>query len=154
MLHNRSNSGAAYLHERSRIAGQRLRLPPTQSVLLLSADQRDSAALQATLHLLLGYDLSLHIATTLGAALDRLTAGPCDLILLDDRLPPGADPLATLSILRNLGGRAPVVVIRSRRDRDEDRALQMAGAGDILHRDDLTASRITQAMLRIADAST
>jgi CheY-like chemotaxis protein len=148
-----ATSGTTYLGRRSTIACRLHHLPHIEHAMLLGADKRSSAALEATLHLLFGYAIAVETATTIGAALDRLAADPPDLVILDDRLPPLADPVSSLAMLHSLGCVAPVVVLRSERSHVIDQALLEAGAGDVIDRGDLSASRLCESLLRLADAA-
>jgi DNA-binding NarL/FixJ family response regulator len=99
------------------------------------------------LRLLLGYDLAVQAAMTLGAALDGLGSEPPDLVLLAGRLGPQADAPAVLGILAKLGCRAPVIALVDRCDREAGRALMAASAIGVIERDDLSASRLLEALL-------
>ncbi len=126
----------------------RNRLAPVADVLIASAESLDAVVLQASLHLVFGYDISIRTAATLGAAIERVSEAKPDLLLLEHRLPPAADALSTLAILRSCGCRCPVLVLRDSRNLAGERALLEAGASDVLDRADVSSSRIAEALLR------
>lgn len=109
----------------------------TLRVLLVEDDQFD----QKNVARLLGeeeMDANVEVVDRLGAALERITAGQLDLVLLDLNLPDSAgDPTVRAAVSRAVG--IPVVVLTGAGDETTGIAAMRAGAQDYLPKDSLNA---------------
>jgi len=87
-------------------------------------------------------------APTLGGALDCVIQRKPDIVFLDDYLKPNDNASHTIPFLRRAGYEGPIVVVSGEVDRQRRILLMMAGAADVIHKDDLDSVRVAQALAR------
>jgi DNA-binding NarL/FixJ family response regulator len=142
-------SGGDFLARKHEMMRARASLPALKSLLVVEDDEGDADRLQATLRLLLGYDVEIRRAATLGAAIDNVLAKSPELIFLDDVLKPADDAAQTIPFLRRAGYKGPIVVISGRVTRQRRTVLTGAGASDVIHKDDVDSARLVEALTRV-----
>ena len=128
-------------------------LPRLSDVLVVEDLPIDLERMLGTLRVMFGYDLKVRTAPTLAAALDLVMAGQPDIIFLDDILKPSDDALQTIPFLRRAGYDGPIVVISGQVTRTRKSVLQVAGATEVIHKDDVDSVRLTEALQRVFGAS-
>lgn len=144
-----TKTGGDYLAKRSGVTKQRVKLPSLADILIVDDENFDADRLKATLHLMLGYDVGIRRAATLGRALDEVIARHPDVIFLDDILKPNDNASQTLPFLRRAGYAGPVIVVSGQVTRQRKTVLKQAGAADVIHKDDLDSVRVAEALQRI-----
>ena len=143
-----SGAGGDFLARKSSATKIRLSLPEITDVLIVEDKAFDAERLKATLHVMLGYDLVIRHATTLGGAVDAVLARKPSIVFLDDYLEPNDNAADTLPYMRRAGYDGPIVVISGELDRQRRIVLMAAGAADLIHKDDLDSVRIAEALAR------
>ena len=122
-----------------------------RTVLIVDDKTSEASILKARLHLVLGYDIAVVHAKSLGQALDSARAGLWpDVILLDDVLPPADRAPSSIAFLRKAGHRCPVIVVGGQITAAIGQAAKAAGAADVIHKDDLDTERLTEALCRLS----
>jgi DNA-binding NarL/FixJ family response regulator len=142
-------SGGDFLAKKSDITKLRKALPSLQNVLVIEDETFDADRLKATLRVMLGYDLDVRRAATLGTAVDAVLANRPELIFLDDVLKPSDNALDTIPFLRRAGYTGPIVVVSGQVTRKRRIELMAAGANDVIHKDDVDSVRLAEAMIRV-----
>ncbi len=123
-------------------------LPQIKNVLIVEDSSIDSERLRATLHIILGRDLNVRVAETLGSALDSVLADMPDIVFLDDYLKPNDSAIETIPFLRRAGYEGHIIVISSELDRQRKLRLMSLGAAQALHKDDVDSSQIADALVQ------
>ena len=140
--------GSTYLWQRSDRTRDCRAIAPLRSVVLIDARPGERGVISAILHMMLGYELELTSATTLGVGLDEISRMDPDLVVLQDRLPPQGDAGATMPLLRHCGYRGPIIVLMDDNQRLRRYHLLQSGAADAIASDDLDSVRIVEALSR------
>ena len=143
-----AGTGGDFLARKSDATKIRQSLPKINDVLMVEDEAFDADRLQATLHVMLGYDLTIRRAPTLGSALDCVIARKPDIVFLDDYLKPSDNAAHTIPFLRRAGYEGPIVVVSGEVDRQRRLLLVSAGAADVIHKDDLDSVRVAEALAR------
>lgn len=143
-----SGAGGNFLARKSDATKVRQALPQVQDVLIVEDETFDADRLKATLHVMLGYDLTIRRASTLGSALDCVIARKPEIVFLDDYLKPSDNAAQTIPFLRRAGYDGPIVVVSGQADRQRCAQLTAAGAADVIHKDDLDSVRVAEALAR------
>ena len=143
-----SATGSDFLTRKSDLTRMRQRIPNLKDVLIVDDNTFDADSLRATLNMMFGYSLTLRRAKTLGSALDCVIERKPDLVFLDDILPPSDTASTTIPFLRRCGYEGPIVVVSGEMTRQRRHELAVAGAADIIHKDDLDSVRISEALNR------
>lgn len=128
-----------------RIRSKRL-LADIGDVLIVDDNVKDGQWLAAILRVLVGYGCSIRRCTTLLQALDLVLARMPDVVLLDDILKPSDDAVVAISYLRGLGFNGAIVVVSAIATKNRSAFLRSHGAGDVVHKDDLTSGRLAHAL--------
>ena len=119
-------------------------------VLVVDDDQVDRMAVRR--HLAgIGVGVEVTEAESVLGAIDRLTSGAFDCVLLDFNLPDG-DGLTFLRGMRTAGVSVPVIMLTGQADPSVTADLMQAGAVDYIPKDTLSAARLLQS-LRLATAA-
>ena len=138
--------GSEFLARKSDLTRMRQNIPGLKDVLIVDDNNFDADSLRASLNMMFGYALTLRRAKTLGSALDCVIERKPDLIFLDDILPPSDTASTTIPFLRRCGYEGPIIVVSGEMTRMRRQVLMMAGAADVLHKDDLDSVRISEAL--------
>lgn len=149
-----TNIGSAFLAKKSDLARARQQLPVPSDVLIIDDNSFDADTLRAILHMLFGYEIRLRRAKTLGSALDSIIERKPELVFLDDILPPNDTAIETIPFMRRCGYNGPIIVVSGEVTRQRRMELMAAGAGDVVHKDDLDSVRVTEALQLIHAATT
>jgi len=143
-----SETGGDFLARKSDATKIRQSLPAVQDVLIVEDETFDADRLKATLHVMLGYELTIRRASTLGSALDCVIQRKPSIVFLDDYLKPSDDASHTIPFLQRAGYEGPIVVVSGEVDRQRRAFLMAAGASDVIHKDDLDSVRVAEALAR------
>lgn len=152
MVSSSSRSGGDFLDKKSGITKSRQTLRTVRDVLIVEDETFDADRLKATLHLILGYDIEIRRAATLGSALDAVIARQPEIVFLDDVLKPSDNAGHTIPFLRHAGFTGPIVVISGQATRQRRATLLEAGAIDVIHKDDVDSVRVGEALQRVFGA--
>ena len=149
-----NRSGGDHLAKRSDAIKNQSARPRLRSVLVVEDERTDADRLQATLHLLQGYDLEIHNAATISSAVDKVMAHHPELVFLDDALKPSDTADQTIPFLRRAGYTGPILVISGQVTRRRRLELMDAGATEILHKDDVDSVKLSEAIGKIFSPDT
>jgi DNA-binding NarL/FixJ family response regulator len=144
-----TGSGGDFLAKKSDLAQLSKKLPKLAEVLIIEDENCDADRLRATLRVILGYDLTVRRAATLGAALDAVIARQPELVFLDDLLKPADTASHTIPFLRRAKYEGPIVVVSGQVTRARKAELIGLGATDVIHKDDVDSARLTEALTRV-----
>ncbi len=144
-----TSSGGDFLAKKSDAVHQSKQLPKITQVLIVEDENFDADRLRATLRVVLGYDLTVRRAATLGAALDCVIAKQPELVFLDDLLKPTDTASHTIPFLRRAKYEGPIVVISGQVTRARKAELIALGATDVIHKDDVDSVRLAEALARV-----
>ncbi len=106
-----STCGGSHLARKSEIVSARAKLGALRDVLVVEDDPLDAERMTATLHVIFGYELRIHLASTLGDAVDRVIESKPSLVFLDDILKPSTNALQAIPLLRGAGYAGPIIVV-------------------------------------------
>lgn len=148
-----SSSGGDFLAKKSGLVRNRSTLTGFADVLIIDDDMLDADRMIATLRVMFGYDVVVRCASNIRDALSAIQAKQPDLIILDDILKPSDDGETTLPLIRAAGFAGPIVVISGQVTRTRRPTLLLAGATDVLHKDDVDSVRLAEALQKIAAKS-
>lgn len=151
MAGSSNKTGGDYLAKRSGVTKSRADLPGITDILIVEDETFDADRLKATLHLMLGYDVEIRRAATLGRAIDEVIARRPEIVFLDDVLKPSDNASQTLPFLRRAGYDGPVVVVSGQATRRRKSVLKEAGAADVIHKDEVDSVRVAEALHRVFD---
>jgi DNA-binding NarL/FixJ family response regulator len=144
-----ASSGGDFLARRNELAHLSKRLPKLNDVLIIEDEQFDADRLRATLRLVLGYDVGMRRASTVGSALDAVMSKQPELIFLDDLLKPTDTASITIPFLRRANYQGPLVVVSGQVTRARRLELIGLGATDVIHKDDVDSVRLAEALARV-----
>ena len=148
-----TGSGGDFLAKKSDLSQLSKKLPKLSHVLIVEDETPDADRLRATLRVILGYDINVRRASTLGAALDAVIARQPELVFLDDVLKPSDTASHTIPFLRRAKYEGPIVVISGQVTRARKAELIGLGATDVIHKDDVDSVRLTEALARVFKVS-
>lgn len=148
MASGTSETGGDFLARKSDATKIRQSLPQVDDVLIVEDKAFDADRLKATLHVMLGYDLTIRQAATLGGALDSVILRKPSIVFLDDYLEPNDNASQTIPYLQRAGYDGPIIVVSGEADRQRKAILFAAGAADVIHKDDLDSVRVAEALAR------
>jgi len=146
------STGGNFLAKKADVTKTRMGRPSLTDILVVEDENFDADRLRATLHIMLGYEIRVRRAKTLGGALDAVIERQPEVIFLDDYLKPNDNATHTIPFLRGCGYLGPIIVVSGEVDRQRRGVLIKAGAVDVIHKDDLDSVRIAEAMARMFDA--
>ena len=144
-----TGSGGDFLHRKSDVAHVGKKLPAIENVLIVEDENMDADRLRATLRVILGYDITVRRASTLGGALDAVIARLPELVFLDDLLKPTDTASHTIPFLRRAKYEGPIIVVSGQVTRSRKAELIGLGATDVIHKDDVDSVRLTEALARV-----
>ena len=146
MSSSNSPTGGDILARRNDATWNKQTLPDLNDVLIIEDETFDADRLQATINIILGREVSVRRAATLGSALDRVLEAMPDMVFLDDYLKPNDDASQTIPLLRRAGYEGPIVVISGEVDRRREADLKAAGAIAALHKENVDSGSVTEAL--------
>jgi len=144
-----TGSGGDFLAKKNDSVHLSKQLPKLTNVLIIEDDTFDADRLRATLRVILGYDVNVRRASTLGSALDSVLANPPQLVFLDDLLKPTDTASHTIPFLRRAKYDGPIVVVSGQVTRARKAELIGLGATDVIHKDDVDSVRLAEALARV-----
>ena len=141
--------GGSHLAKKGLLVRARAKLGAARDVLVVEDETLDAERLTATLRVIFGYDLRIHLASTLGDAVDRvIESKPC-LVFLDDILKPSSNALQAIPLLRGAGYTGPIIVISGQVTHSRRSGLLANGASDVIHKDEVDSVRVAEAIARL-----
>ena len=149
MAADQPKSGGDHLEKRSDVIKSQRQMPKLDNILVVEDNASDADRMQATLHLMQGYDIEVRSAATISTAVDQVLAKRPALVLLDDRLKPADDATQTIPFLRRAGYDGPILVISGEVTRRRRKELMDVGATDVLHKDDVDSVRLAETISKI-----
>lgn len=144
-----SGSGGDFLSKKSNAVHQSKQLPKLTNILIIEDETFDADRLRATLRVILGYEINVRRASTLGSALDCVIANQPEIIFLDDLLKPTDTASHTIPFLRRAKYEGPIVVVSGQVTRSRRAELMGLGATDVIHKDDVDSVRLAEALARV-----
>jgi len=148
-----TGSGGDFLAKKNDSVHLSKQLPKLTNVLIIEDDTFDADRLRATLRVILGYEVNVRRASTLGSALDSVLANPPQLVFLDDLLKPTDTASHTIPFLRRAKYDGPIVVVSGQVTRARKAELIALGATDVIHKDDVDSVRLAEALARVYNLS-
>ena len=145
-------SGLDFLRQRSRLALRLKDAPPISNVLIIDDNQAEADRVSVMVRLVLGDAVRVRIAKRIGDAKMLMKERVPDIVFLDDRLGHAVTAEMSLAQLNALGLKRPAIVMSGMLTRIRLVELRKLGFADVIHKDDLDASRIMEAILRAVDA--
>ena len=117
-------------------------------VLIADDSAADCKYLMTTIRIIVGSENDLVTAPSLRKAIEALEANPVDVIFIDDRIS-GIEKFETsMPQLRKAGFAGPVIVVSGFLSPERRRMLFELGAVDAIHKDDIEALRVSEAIVR------
>ncbi len=144
-----SSSGGDFLARKNDVSHLGKRLPKLSDVLIIEDETFDADRLRATLRVMLGYDVGVRRAASLGSAIDAVLNQQPELIFLDDLLKPSDTADITIPFLRRAKYEGPLVVVSGQVTRARRAELIGLGATDVIHKDDVDSVRLSEALARV-----
>jgi DNA-binding NarL/FixJ family response regulator len=141
--------GGSHLAKKSELVRARAKLGPPTDVLVVEDEALDAERLTATLRVIFGYELRIHLASTVGDAVDRVIESKSSLVFLDDFLKPSTNALQTIPLMRGAGYTGPIIVISGQVTHSRRSGLLANGASDVIHKDDVDSVRVAEAIARL-----
>jgi len=141
--------GGGHLAKKSLLLGARARLGAAHDVLVVEDEALDAERLAATLRVIFGYELRIHVASTAGDAVDRVAESNPSLVFLDDILKPSTNALQSMPLLRQAGYSGPIIVISGQVTHSRRCGLLAGGASDVIHKDDVDSVRVAEAIANL-----
>jgi DNA-binding NarL/FixJ family response regulator len=138
--------GGSHLAKKSELVRARAKLGALTDVLVVEDEALDAERLTATLRVIFGYELRIHLASTVGDAVDRVIESKPSLVFLDDILKPSTNALQTIPLMRGAGYTGPIIVISGQVTHSRRSRLLANGASDVIHKDDVDSVRVAEAI--------
>lgn len=142
-------SGRVLLAQYSEFERSRHKLAGFRTVLSIDDQRFDSDVLRAMLHLCLGREVDVRVATSLGSAMDAVRQLKPDLIFLDDYLGRTSSAPESIGNIRRWGYTGPIVIVSAMLSSKRRRELSDLGAAAALHKDDLNSMELTELLLSL-----
>ena len=142
-------TGGDFLARKSDVTKLRKALPALSDVLVIDDERADADRIKATLRVMFGYEIEVRHAATLGSAVDCVLARTPQIVFLDDILKPSDRATDTIPFLRRAGYSGPIIVISGLVTKKRHVELSVAGAADVIHKDELDSVRLGEALLRV-----
>lgn len=139
--------GKAHLQRRSTLARRLQPMLPLKSVLVVDDSDLEATALLAMLRLVVGHETTYHHAKTLIDARRVIETDPPDVLFLDDRLGHAVSAEVSVARIKAFGYERCPIVLSGMLTRTRTIELRKLEVADIIHKDDLDAVRIMEAML-------
>ncbi len=128
--------------------------PPITSVLVIEDNAGEAQRIAVMVRIVLGDAVAVHIARKLVDAKKHISAGMPDIIFLDDRLGHAVTAETSLAQLKTYGVTRLPIVMSGLLTRVRQVELRKLGVADILHKDDIDAARVMQAILNVFETET
>ncbi len=144
-----ANCGGRHLAKKSQLVRARAKLGALRDVLIVEDETLDAERLAATLRVIFGYELRIHLASTLGAAVNRVIESKPGLVFLDDILKPSDNALQSMPLLRGAGYAGPIIVISGQVTHARRSGLLANGASDVIHKDEVDSVRVAEAIAQL-----
>ena len=138
--------GGSHLAKKSELVRARAKLGALTDVLIVKDEALDAERLTATLRVIFGYELRIHLASTVGDAVDQVIESKPSLVFLDDILKPSTNALQTIPLMRGAGYTGPIIVISGQVTHSRRSGLLANGASDVIHKDDVDSVRVAEAI--------
>jgi len=138
--------GGSHLAKKSELVRARAKLGALTDVLIVEDEALDAERLTATLRVIFGYELRIHLASTVGDAVDQVIESKPSLVFLDDILKPSTNALQTIPLMRGAGYTGPIIVISGQVTHSRRSGLLANGASDVIHKDDVDSVRVAEAI--------
>ena len=149
MITNRS--GRDHLEYRSRLKMRLAKAAPVSNILIIDDTVFDADVLSSTLRLVFGQALRIrhvrHLRDIRKAILDEMP----DLLFLDDRLGHGTSAEVSLNQIRTAGCSCRAIVLSGLLTRARHVELMRLGVADVVHKDDINAARLSEAILKVLE---
>ena len=145
-----SDEPVDFLHQRSEVNKARLRSAKIADILVIDDNILDARAVSALLRSAFGRDAEVRHSTTLLRAKTMLLERKPDLIVLDDILPPKDRAENSIAALRQSGYAGTIVVISCEMTWQRRLTLLRLGATSVVHKDDLNATSLAEAVVPAA----
>lgn len=142
-----------FLSRRSVIAQSKPALGKIADIIVVEDRSFDARRLMATLHQLVGREVTIRHATSLDKTLDEVLKATPDVLILDDYLEPNDSAMETIPMVRRAGYEGPIIVLSGELDRQREIALRKAGACEMIHKDKLDYVNLGEALLRVMGAA-
>jgi DNA-binding NarL/FixJ family response regulator len=144
-----TSCGGSHLARKSELGRARAKLGAVRDVLVVEDESLDAERLTATLHVIFGYELRIHLASALGDAVDCVIESKPSLVFLDDILKPSTNALQVIPLLRGAGYAGPIIVVSGQVTHQRCSSLLADGAGEVIHKDDMDSVRVAEAIARL-----
>jgi DNA-binding response OmpR family regulator len=145
----KNSPGRDFLEHRSRVNKAAAALGPISRVLVVEDKPSDAALLVFNLQRIVGDKTAIEVATTerdLAAALKRPMP---ELLFLDDLIDRRVSANKTVPLIRRAGYTGPIIVVAAVMTRERSLELLRLSVSDVVHKDDLTSTRLREAILRV-----
>lgn len=149
MTEFRQGAGSDILAKRHKIGVETKLRNTIRDILIVEDNPIDGDRLRATLHLIIGRDITIRRAETLNRAVDCVLEKVPDLVFLDDYLKPSDSAFDTIPYLRRAGYEGHIVVISGEVDRHRRAELIKIGATDAIHKDDVDSALVLETLGRL-----
>lgn len=136
-----------FLRHKSGVHKSRIGARKIGDVLLIDDSKLDSRAIAALLRSAFGRDIQIRHAASLSRGRNMLLERMPDLIVLDDILPPRDRADTSLTYLRQAGFTGQIIVVSGEMTRVRRLLLLQAGADAVVHKDDLNAMSLVEAVI-------
>ena len=149
MITNRS--GRDHLELRSRLKIRLAEATTVHSILIIDDTVFDADVLSSTLRLVFGQAIRIrhirHLRDIRKAILDEMP----QLLFLDDRLGHGTSAEVSLNQIRVAECTCRAIVVSGLLTRARHTELMKLGVADVVHKDDINAARLSEAILKVLD---
>ena len=127
-------------------------LPPITNILIIDDIVFDAEVLASTLRLLFGHGIVIRHIRVLREIRKALADQLPDVVFLDDRLGHATPAEVSLGMIQSSACRDRVIVLSGLLTRVRQIELKRLGVADIVHKDDIDAARLAEAILKVLDA--
>lgn len=145
-------SGLDFLKERSRLALRLRDAREVKSVLIIDDNQTELQRISVMVRLVLGDGVQVKTVRRLADAKAEIQKSMPDVVFLDDRLGHSVAAETSLAQLKVFGLKCVPVVMSGLLTRVRLVELRRLGVADVIHKDDIDASRIMEAMLKVVES--
>lgn len=147
-------TGRDHLEHRSRLKLRIATFPPVTRILIVDDTVFDAEVLASSLRLVFGQQVKTTHVRNVRAISKEIIEGRPDLVFLDDRLQHGTSAEVSLAVIRKAGYERPVIVLSGLLTRMRRNELMKLGVADVVHKDDINAVRLSEAILTVLEAPT
>jgi DNA-binding NarL/FixJ family response regulator len=143
------NEPVDFLRQKSGVYKSRMQAAQFADLLIVDDSALDARAIGALLRSAFGRDADVRHAASLMRAKNMLLERMPQLIVLDDVLPPKDRAEGSIAYLRQSGFAGPVIVVSGEMNRHRRLSILAAGASGVIHKDDLNATSLAEAVSEI-----